>query len=281
MRILLRYWRPETPVAAITEAEIEWFVREALADGRKPQTVRGKDLPMLQRVFAIAGVEDRVPAVRSRLQLRLRTQPPTRDAFTPEEFGDVIDRIRTAPLLAGRGHPRDRDEIEDHASVIELLAFTGIRFLELSRVAINDVDIESATLHVRKAKNIEEPREAALVGPSLQATRRLLERARQSRRPAGSSTSLVEEQFVRRVLDYWKRRLEEPRLTARNLRRSFLTWCDAAGASPREVMRLAGHQSVKTTSIYLQAGRIRAAEIIGAVIDRTGQHRPPTSGLQP
>ena len=88
MRILLRYWRPETPVAAITEAEIEWFVREALADGRKPQTVRGKDLPMLQRVFAIAGVEDRVPAVRSRLQLRLRTQPPTRDAFTPEEFGD-------------------------------------------------------------------------------------------------------------------------------------------------------------------------------------------------
>ena len=69
---LLKWFQETAPMAEIDTEELKLFVHEALADGRSPNTLLGKDLPLLARCFRWAGIEDRVSATRAQLRRRPR-----------------------------------------------------------------------------------------------------------------------------------------------------------------------------------------------------------------
>ena len=93
-RYLLRFWRPTTRLTQLTRSEVMWFVREARAAGRSPNTLIGKDLPLLAKCFEAAGLKSIVAEVREELRQTLKRIPAEMTYLEPEELADVLLRMR-------------------------------------------------------------------------------------------------------------------------------------------------------------------------------------------
>lgn len=266
-KAVLDRFRAEARLDAITPAMLcRWIEDQALA-GIAPSTIRKKRLAILDLAFRVAGIPSPVPAARETMRAVLRPRDVEIPAFTPEELRDLLARARAWRQPQGRPTPRRELDV----LLLELAATTGIRHDELARIRVCDVHLERGTITVTpkvRRRTREEPivpeirerlaaRIAELAGKPpetyiVPANGRVLEHEP----PWGPQA-----RYLDRARERWQRRLGEPRLHWRALRRAHGTALDHRGA-PVAVLRDAlGHtRTSQETMRYLFAGRRAVTE---------------------
>lgn len=223
---------PDAFASEVTVEHLEVFKIERRKRHKvSSNTIRG-DLRILGRVFRLAGIpDDRNPAG---LVEAPREEEPDRPFFTLRQVAAIADRIRAS------GQP----EAGFHADLILLLALTGIRAHELERLRAADLVETDDGLVLTVHGKTKRVRRVAIPGGFGDLARRALQRAADRPMLAASSISTV--------CTRWQKRLSEPLLTARNLRRSYATAL-AECAPLRTVQVQMGHTNLTTTQKYLGA----------------------------
>lgn len=280
-RYWLRFWEPHSPLEEIDAQELGWAVSEALARGRHPNTLRGKDLPILDRAFRLARLPSPVASVREEFRVALRPRRTLARVLRLEDvrrilagirFGDFSHKVRSKHVetdLAAR---------ERHADLAELIACTGIRCGELARVEVKDFDLRVGILRIPLPKDRSNPR-AVPIPPSLRpAVERLLAAAEPSGLlfPGGMA-------YVTLALHRWSKRLGEPGFHARALRHFYATQLYNADTPLTDVRDALGHKNIATTDRYVhgssdalarQVQRLGAALAGGDAAGAPGEQRP-------
>lgn len=299
-RYLGTFWREDTRLVQITAAEVRWFVRESLDAGRSPNTLRQKDLPLLDQAFRVAGLASPVGQVREAMKASLKFRPPRMRFFEPADVLDLIRRMREEPVWhqvpckacenldaqAAAACPacdgwrtvddRERPPIviparQSDADLVELLAATGARAGELGRVLIDDVDLGRRTIHVAKPKDRGNPRDLVVTNRIVPVVERLLARAEQLVADGVNPQRLLAPNsmaWLGNLGRRWQRRLRDRRINGRTLRHTFVTGLLVAGVSAHDARDLAGHKSLRTTDRYTHAVSGRRA----SAADRWDEH---------
>jgi integrase len=291
---LSRVWRVDLRMVEIDAAQVRMFVRQAVEEwGRSPNTLRQKDLPILEQCYRAAGLKSPVAAVRAEMRSLLKPRPPRMKFFEPAQVVELIDRMRNAELwhpkpcegcekldeaaaagcqvCGGWGTVDDHDRPprslparEADADLVEFLASTGVRSGELGRVRLEDVDLERGAVHVAVPKDKGNPRDL-VVPPSLApVVERLVRRAEGLAAEGANPGRLLVpsvESWLGNIGRRWQVRLRDRRLSGRALRHTFVTGLLVSGVNPNDARDLAGHKSLKTTDRYthLVSGRRESA----------------------
>ena len=243
-----QWWEEEDPLELLTEAELSYAVREALTRGRSPNTLREKDLPLLDRAFRLAGLQSPVPAVRSAFRVALKPRRQLVAVLRLEDLRRILHAMRHGEFthkLRGRHVVTDLAARDLHADLVELLAITGIRSGELARLKTSDFSLASRILRIPIPKDRSNPRVVPVPTASVLTVQRLIAQAAPDGRvvPGGMA-------FVSCALARWAKRLDEPRLNARALRHFYATELCRRGAPLPSVRDAMGHRSLETTNRY-------------------------------
>lgn len=258
---LLTFWKPDTPLTQIDSREIEWFIAESQRTSddegnpkraRSPNTLKQKDLPLLRRCFEIAELP--VPEFTPP-----RVRPPELRYFDMHEVAALIHRIRTEEFTDKNGKTIDVTARERHADLLQLVAQSGVRPGELGRITGADIDLRKRRIRIREPKDRSNPRFIEITAGLEPIVKRLT--------PAEPSDLIVPGGMntISNLCRHWKRRLNEPRLSARVLRHSFCTAQLTAGVPLNQVQNLMGHRSIRSTDRYVHAidsGRAEAASLM-------------------
>ena len=244
-RACQRYLDGSAPLGRISQSDIERLIRRALAENLTPCTVRRNYLRVLRLAFKQAGCPDDLNPVHGalfKMRRALRVSRPPMVFFAPDELHLVLKRIAAYRAPSGRRlrcQPRD-------LAMFRLVAYRGLRSGELERLLIErDVDLRRRTLHVR-SKVVTIPRIVEL-SPQLTRDVEVLTEAR-------ASGPLIRGGMrqMNATCERWKKRLGEPRLNLRNLRRSMATALDADGTPIASIGAALGHvPGSKVTNRYL------------------------------
>lgn len=246
-KVLQRYWLPDLPLASISQAGIELFIRARL---RTPVGKALKGVPP-KRFVSASTVVTNLRALSRILRLAIkrghlkanplvgvdlpRVERRQMDFFSPGELAAILRRIRESERL----------EHAAHADLIELLFRTGLRRAEACRLAKGDVDLANGRLLVRGKTG---HRELPTSGELEQVLRRQLLRAKDGDKliPGG-------EEWVTVVFRRWRERLQEPRLHAHAMRHSAATAMVAAGVDVHTIATVLGHRGLTMVMRYLHA----------------------------
>lgn len=269
-RVLLRFWKPDTALHDIDRVEVTEFVAWASETPtaknrprRSPNSLREKDLPMLERLFAQSGLPS--PVLREHKPKRHR---PKMSYFDADEIVSIVDSIRNDPgLVDKRGHRFPQRE--RHADILELFATSGIRPLELGRIEIENVDLGRRLITVTKPKIDGEPRYVVITPNLVPIVERLcaysIEQGEKLLIPGGWQT-------LNTICQRWGKRLGEPRLNGRALRHTF---CTGLAHDPEtslgELMSAMGHSDARSTNRYIEEVTARR----GAAAHRWASHFAP------
>lgn len=272
-RALKRSFGAERQLSTIDAAAIRTYARKGRDAGRSPNTMRTKDLPLLRRCADALGETQLVAIItatrKELMRSILKPETPQMQWFRPEEVRELLARMRRRPILDKQNHHVTLNEaVATHdADLVQLIATTGIRVMELGRTTL--ADVERGTLRVRKAKDRSHPREVD-IGPDLAPViERLEARARAELRPTTPRDQILLVPAAHRVVNTackrWIRILGDPRLSGRTLRHSFVTAVLATGGTSLDAMAAAGHRSMRTTDRYVHALSSRPGERRAAV----------------
>ncbi len=277
-RALLRFFGESALLMDIGEAEVRLFCRRGLEEGRNPNTIRTKDLPLLRRSAEAAGfgeLAETVARVRKDLsRSALKRRKPQMVYFSPDELGEILRRMRARPVIDPQGHAvRITEETATFdADVVQLFATTGLRMLELCRITLGDV--RGREIYVRRAKDRSHPR-AIPIGEDLEpVVQRLASAASAHMRHAAPRERVLlvpgGPDRLRGTFERWQRILGEPRLNGRALRHSFITAVLVTGGTSMDAMAAAGHSSLSTTDRYVHVVSSRPAQTRSAVAKALG-----------
>ncbi len=152
-------------------------------------------------------------------------------------------------LSEAGGNPRD-------FAILQLFLQTGIRVSELTALTLADVDLAQKTITIHGKGSKE--RSIPLEKKSLQALHLYLQH-----RPAGADTHVflnyreagLSIRGVRKLVDkYLKRAGITKQISCHGLRRTCLTNKAARNMNAFAIQKLAGHERMETTRIYVQLG---------------------------
>lgn len=251
---LLRHWRADAPLAAIDAGDIGALIGKALKPDdederpRSPNTILDKDLTYIARLLRIAGLPTApVDAVRDDTRQHLKRQPPRMEWFEPEKVREIVDRMRNEVFKDKRGRQLNLEAREFHADIVLLFATTGIRSGELSRLTVDDVNLDRQVIRII-SKDRGHPRDAKILSVAIEPLERLIARAVKA-----GEKKLVPggERFLSVMFARWKERLGETKLSGRTLRHSFGSFVFHMARNPSEARDVLGHRSMATTERYL------------------------------
>ena len=224
----------DAPIAALQPEDIEHLKLKRRTDhGVGNNTIRS-DLVILQRVLDVAGLVGDANPVR-KIQ-RPKVSDPHRPFFTMAEVAQVAAKIRASDMPA-------RDE---HADVIVFLAMTGARAFEIDRLRsghLEELDNGGCCIVLHGNKGRRQEARRVFVAPGLAAIARRFLRGCASKPP-------ITAEGIALICKRWAKRLGEPRLSGRVLRRTYAT--ETALHVPLQyVQKLMGHTQLTTTQKYL------------------------------
>lgn len=253
----------------------------------------GKDIEQLVDFLKSAGTEE-ASAVTTE-QLRDFMAKMAKEGYTPKSISRKTNStktffkfLRSSGLIdvdpaSGLEHPsfeskppRILSKLEYRAlrdaargdirmsAVIELLLQTGIRIGELSKVTIDDINLneENPTLHVRPEEGSVE-RTVPLNKSAVESLKRYLEIRPPTQFKALFVTKTGRPLLVRNIrtaIDRYFRLAGIKGAKVNDLRHTWVTHQLASGLSLTLVSRLAGHKRVSTTEKYLQFVPARTSE---------------------
>lgn len=275
---LKRGFGADRELRTIDQDALRAYARKALAEGRNPNTIRSKDWGLLRRCALALGVQtlvDDIAAVRADLKRSsLKPLKPKMEVLRPDEVRELLAAMRRRPILDRQNHHVEIDEetATMDGDILQLLATTGLRVLELSRVSL--ADVERGELYVRHAKDKSHPRTIDIGEDLAPVIERLQARARAE---AGPTTPRAQVQLIAEAKNRvttacrrWQVILGEPRLNGRLLRHSFVTAILLTGGTLADAMKAAGHSSARTTDRYTHALSLQPAERRRAVAEAFG-----------
>jgi integrase len=234
------------PVAKINHESIQLWVNDMSASGLSPRTVRWTHsvLKMCLDYAADGGqLNGKNPAGRSKF-------PPMRQ--TPHIY---LTTAEVAALTLACGSQGD---------VVSLLAYTGLRFGELTGLNVEDIDLKARRIRVRRS--MTQVGGKLLEGnPKSEAGKRAVpipERVipalvtRLGARPRGAP-AIASPQGSRLSLENWKRavrwkdsiaQIDRPSLRVHDLRHTYASLARRAGADLRLLQKTMGHASITVTA---------------------------------
>jgi len=245
-RPLLQHFGDHRSVGTITSDHIERFVAMRIQAGVSAATVVSKDLAVLKRLMALArreGLAFPDPFLRARLP---KWKQGRFGFFAWPKVLEILERIRSS---GPKYRSRDRD-----ADIIELVARTGLRQTEVSRLRKHHCDLSTRRIEVDGKTGIR-------YIPISSAVEEILGRMGKLRVFTPSLRTLE------RICPEWQKRLGEPKLSYHTLRHSFATAMAPLVSSPFELQALLGHSSTKQTARYYHA----TAQGTLAALDRLPQ----------
>jgi len=236
-----------TPIAALTRADLESFVRALMSRGRSPRSV-ARAIACYRGLYRFLVVDG-----------RLRTSPagdlrPPRAWKTLPRYLSVedVDRLLAQPDVATARGLRDR-------ALIELLYATGMRVSELIGLRPADVNLDASYLTCTgkgdKQRIVPVGDEATSWvrryirdgRPALLAKRnspRLFVNAR------GGGPGLTRVGFWKILKGYARQAGLKTSISPHVLRHSFATHLLERGADLRAIQMMLGHADLSTTQIY-------------------------------
>lgn len=242
----------------VIEAYQSWLWRYRKPDGKTMavNTQRG-ELHIVQAYFSWL-VRQRVILSNPASELELPRQetrlPP--DALSLRQIGEILSVPDTTDLLG----------IRDRA-ILETFYSTGIRRVELTRIRLEDLNFERATLRVFGKGNKER------VVPVGKKALHWLDRYLEEVRPRLVIRADVRALFLTGLGEAFPaqglgqhvsallRRAEVPKGGAHILRHTCATHLLEGGADQRYIQQLLGHASADTTALYAQVSIIQLQQV--------------------
>ncbi|MEO0478395.1 MAG: tyrosine-type recombinase/integrase [Planctomycetota bacterium] len=227
---LLRAWDRSLPLHELDRATIEEFVEIRM--GQVAAATVNHDLRTLNRLFELAMKNDLIDTNPVRLVERPRADMPRTDYFEAEEIADAVRQL-------AEGNQFDAD-------VVGLLATTGLRRAELSRLTVGDVNLRSRSLHVigkRRSESIPLAEDAVAI------LKRLVKRAKDLKRPEVATMDEIRQTFRRA-----KAMLEDNRMHPHALRHTYATALVRSGAPMHVVQRLMRVRTIQMVMRYYHHG---------------------------
>ncbi|MBT8225984.1 MAG: site-specific tyrosine recombinase XerD [Dactylosporangium sp.] len=237
-------------IAALREGDDDHGPLSAASAARAASAVRG-----LHRFAVREGLVDADPAREVR--------PPTLPRRLPKALAvDQVERLLSATVAAESGRAEDLARGLRDRALLEFLYGTGARISEAVGCAVDDLDLESATVVLwgKGGRN----RLVPMGGYARRAMETYLVRGRPALAAAGRGTSAVfcnarggglSRQSAWAILRLAAERAGLPTrgergVSPHTLRHSFATHLLDGGADIRVVQELLGHASVTTTQVY-------------------------------
>lgn len=247
-RFLVAHLDPSKPIARLSVDDVIDYVRRVRGPRRGDNTIRDKDLMLLDMAARAAGVPSPVPAAKEQMTT-LRRRKHTSTVVPIEEFRELIGRIRASD-------PVQFPAAQHHADIFELVAYTGIRAGELARLRAKDIDVKRCEISVQQAKNRARPR----IIPLPRRLAPVLERLRDAALAGAVERGDTEDLLVpggmptlSTLCSVWKRRLGDPRLNLRHIRHAVASALARGGVAIVDVSHVLGHTNTSTTDRYLHS----------------------------
>lgn len=262
-------WTRENNVTHPTRADILAY-REDLKKRCKPATVHGY-LVAVRLFFQWTEIEGLYPNVAQHIKGGKIDHAYKRDALTAYQLRNVM---QYAEAQAKDGTERSQRNLV----ILSLLAFNGLRTIELIRANVEDFRTRSGeqVLYVQ-GKGHEEKSEYVRIEPETEAVIRTYLSKRKKLKVSDPLIASVSDRnygdrlTTRSVRGIAKKALrdvglDDPRLTAHSFRHTFCTIA-AQTCSTESVREAARHTKLETTEIYIHAQSMLHNPCSRAVID--------------
>jgi integrase len=231
------------PIAKIDHESIQRWVNEMSVSGLSPRTVRWTHT-VLKMSLDYAVDDGRLiaknPAARTKFPPMRRT---THTYLTAREVADLAEACA------------------DQGDVVLILAYSGLRFGELTGLNVEDVGVEArfaAPLPKLEADSLREIRNPTLAWRSVPIPERLVPalKARLDNRPGGAP-AITSPRGSRLGLENWKRsvnwkaaitKIGREKMRVHDLRHTYASLSRRAGADLRLLQKAMGHASITVTA---------------------------------
>ena len=234
------------PIAKIDHESIQRWVHEMSESGLSPRTVRWTHTVVKMSLdYAIddGRLIAKNPATRTKFPPMRRT---THTYLTAREVADLADACGT------------------QGDVVLILAYSGLRFGELTGLNVEDVDVEARRIRVRRSitqvggRLVEGNPKSDAGRRSVPIPERLVPalKARLDNRPPGAP-AITSPRGSRLGLENWKRsvnwkaaitKIGRNKMRVRDLRHTYASLSRRAGADLRLLQKAMGHASITVTA---------------------------------
>ena len=261
------------------------FIEHLRSKSRASATILayGKDIEQLVEYLQSLGKSDVIAVETSDLQAFM--DKLTKENYTPKSISRKtnstktffkflkVSNISTSDPATGLEHPKFENKpprilskteyraLRDAAradlrifAVIEILLQTGIRIGELSKLRLEDINLEAFTLHVPAFEGTNE-RDIPLNAPASEAVKKYLEVRPKSQSHTLFITKTGRPLLIRNIrtaIDRYFRIAGIKDAKVNDLRHTWVAHHLQSGTSLVVVSKLAGHKRLSTTERYLQ-----------------------------
>lgn len=219
----------DTLLRKLSPDRMRRFVKLRLDEGISPSTIVGKEVFIIRRLWKLANKIAPLPP------------DPTQDLRLPkvrQARYHFLSKAQVHRIVAAIRNHKARLATRD-ADFVEFLWLTGMRRAEMSRVSVDDIDLETNRIWLDgKADD-----RYATIGP---ASHPVMRRIIAGAKPSGLLTTW---RTIEKLFERWKDRLSLPHFSPHVMRHSFGTEM-ARHVTLLDLQWLMGHSNPKQTSRY-------------------------------
>ena len=244
------------PIGRILREDVQEWVNEMTAAGLGPRTVRWTHSVLrmtLDHAITDKKLRGKNPASNVRFPAMGQTSHVYLTAVEVAKLAELCDTATTEDSRAAK-----------QGDVVLILAYTGLRFGELTGLNVEDVDLQARRIRVRRSitqlsgRLIEGPPKSRAGRRSVPIPERLVPilKRRIQGRPTGEP-AIVSPKGSRLGLENWKRavgwrgrivELARPTMRVHDLRHTYASLSRSAGADMKLLQVTMGHASIMVTA---------------------------------
>lgn len=235
--LLHRYNRPVS-IDEVKPEDLERFLFNELGEERYSSSARHNATTAFKSLYSFCHRKDYCPVNTGKLIRNVRIETKEREYVTEIEFRKIAREVSSPTARV----------------VVHALFYTGLRIHECVKLTLADVDLEKDCIRVREGKGGKD-RNIPINDRLKKVLQDYLENDRYfvgTDRFFSSQSGKVSSQFVNRELrDAVKESGIRKTVSCHILRHSFASNLIERGVNILQVQKLLGHESIKTTTVYL------------------------------
>lgn len=195
----------------------------------------------------LEGIREDHPARTIKLKDQLNRQTQLQDLFTTKELEQLLEEVKSYPGITNRNR-----------SIVSLLSYQGLTTLEITRLKVQDIDLEKATVFVREGAK-SKARTLKLRGNQILMLFQYLEKERTKLKKISTELffistqgSQLRTQSIAHLVGSYQYLFSNRTLNPKAIRKSVITNLLKSGKNLRIVQEFAGHRNPSSTQQYQQ-----------------------------